>query len=43
MFEWNVLSRRLTDLEEEVGSDDRSDEKSGMHADLLSVSDSDSD
>ena len=43
MFERDVLSRKLTDLEEEVGSDDSSDEKSGMHADLFFVSDSDSD
>ena len=30
-------------LVEEVGSDDSSDEESGMHADLFSVSDSDLD
>ena len=33
----DVLPRRLADIEEEVGSDDNSDEESGMHADLSSV------
>ena len=33
----DVLPRRLADLEEEVGSDDNSDEESGTHADLSSV------
>ena len=43
MFEGDVLSRRQTDFVEEVGSDDSSNEESGMHADLFSVSGSDSD
>ena len=36
-------NRGLTDLVEEVGSDDSSNEESGMHADLIAVSGSDSD
>ena len=39
----DILLRRLADLVEEVGSDDSSNEESGMHADLFSVSGSDSD
>ena len=43
MLHGDLLPRGLTDLVGDVGSDNSSDEGSGMHADLFSVPGSDSD